>query len=456
MTAARFAAGLGVRVALVETDRIGGDCTWTGFVPSKPLLKSAKLAHEMRDSGRYGMDAAEPRVDFPAVMGRVRSVMAEVYRGESAEVLRGEGIDVYLGEARFTSPRSVEVDGQEIRGRRFLIATGAGPVVPPISGLESVGFLTYETFWSLEELPGRLLVIGGGAVGCELAQAAGQLGARVTVLEQAASLLPGAEPEASELLRESLTGEGVEVRVGCGVERVWGDGEEVRVWGGGEEFAGDALLVAVGRRAKVDGLDLESAGVAHGSRGVTVGDKLRTSQRHIYAAGDCTGGPQFSHYAGFQGFLAARNALLPGAGLGVRKGAPWAIFTDPEIAGTGLTEAQAVERFGEQVRVGVWPMERVDRAAAEGDTRGFIKVVYRKNGGILGVTIAGTRAGEMIHEWALAMDRSLKLGDLAQTMHVYPTFSMGNQQVALELRLEGMLAGWPGRVIKKLARMSWR
>ena len=190
MTAARFAAGLGVRVALVETDRIGGDCTWTGFVPSKPLLKSAKLAHEMRDSGRYGMDAAEPRVDFPAVMGRVRSVMAEVYRRESAEVLSGEGIDVYLGEARFTSPRSVEVDGQEIRGRRFLIATGAGPVVPPISGLESVGFLTYETFWSLEELPGRLLVIGGGAVGCELAQAARRLGARVTVLEQAASLLP--------------------------------------------------------------------------------------------------------------------------------------------------------------------------------------------------------------------------------------------------------------------------
>ena len=289
-------------MALVERDRIGGDCTWTGCVPSKTLLRSAKLAHEMRDSGRYGMDAAEPRVDFPAVMGRVRSVMADVYRGESAEVLRGEGIDVYLGEARFTSPRSVEVDGQEIRGRRFLIATGAGPVVPPISGLESVGFLTYETFWSLEELPGRLLVIGGGAVGCELAQAAGRLGARVTVLEQAASLLAGAEPEASELLRESLTAEGVEVRVGCGVERVWGNGEEARVWGGGEEFAGDALLVAVGRRAKVDGLDLESAEVAHGPLGVTVGDKLRTSQRHIYAAGDCTGGPQFSHYAGFQGF----------------------------------------------------------------------------------------------------------------------------------------------------------
>ncbi len=452
LTAADFAARLGKKVALVERDRVGGDCTWTGCIPSKTLLKAAGVAQAMRQAGRFGIAPVNPSVNLMDVLACVRAVIQQVYQAESPDALRARGIDVYLGEAGFISPNTVTAGGHQLTARRFVIATGARPAVPPINGLDAMAFLTYETVWDLPATPQRMVIIGGGAIGCELAQAFSRLGVGVTVVESESRILPQADPEVAELLQERLALEGVDFRLGARVESVGKRDRVVHVKAGGADLETDALLVAVGRRPNLNGLNLEAAGVSATPIGITVDRRLRTSQKRIYAAGDCLGGPQFTHYAGFQGFIAARNALLPGSSRGLPDTVPWAIFTDPEIAHAGLSEADAMARYGSKVLVCRWPMERVDRAVTEGNTDGFIKLVHRPNGEILGVTIAGGNAAEAIHEWILAMDQGVKLGALASTMHVYPTYSMGSQQAALSVTLDRMLSGWSGRIIGRLPR----
>ncbi|MDA0733311.1 MAG: mercuric reductase [Chloroflexi bacterium] len=453
LTAAGFAVQLGKKVALVEKDRLGGDCTWTGCVPSKALVKSAKVAHDMRHANRYGVGPAEPVIDIRAVLDHVRSVVDQVYQPESPDALRAEGVDVHLGQASFVDPHTITVGEARLSAHRFLIATGAHPFIPPIDGLDSVDYLTYESIWDLESLPKRLVVIGGGPIGCELAQALCRLGAGVTLLEDDTRILPQEEPEVSALIQQQMAEDGVEFRLNSRAQRIWKQDGEIHIVAGGQELTGDALLLSVGRRPTVDGLDLEQAGIEYSSRGIAVNDQLRTSQRHIYAAGDCTGGYQFTHYAGFQGFMAVRNALLPGAATAVLDRVPSATFTDPEIAHVGLTEAQASEKYGDGAVVCSWPMERVDRAITEGDTAGFIKIVHRPDGTILGVTIANSRAGEMIQEWILAMDRRMKIGELVNSLHIYPTYSMASQQAALHIKVGQMLTGTSGRIIRGLARL---
>ena len=342
LSAAAFAAQLGVRVALVEKHRIGGDCTWTGCVPSKTLLKTAKVAHEMRTADRYGLSAAEPRVDLKAVMAHVRDVIGEIAKEESPEALRAEGIEVVLGEARFVDPHTLVAGDTTLAARRFLIATGAHPFVPPIRGLDDVDYLTYETVWDLETLPRHLLIVGGGPIGCEIAQAFRRLGAEVTLLASRDRLLPRDDPQASRVLAKVFEEEGIRVLFEARVELVWKDeaatADGIHVGEGGNGLVGDALLLATGRRPTVTGLDLDKAGVLYSEQGIQVDDNLRTSQQHIYAAGDCTGGLQFTHYAGWQAVMAVRNALLPGASKGVTEQVPWTTFTDPEVAHIGLTE----------------------------------------------------------------------------------------------------------------------
>ena len=453
LTAAGFAVQLGARTALVEKHRIGGDCTWTGCVPSKTLLKAAKVAHEMRTAGLHGLSPIEPGVDLKQVMAHVRAVVADVYQHESPESLRSDGIDVFLGGARFLDPYTLAVGETTLTARRVLVATGAHPYIPPVEGLDKVDYLTYENVWDLEALPSHLIVVGGGPIGCEMAQAFRRLGAGVTLVEGMERLLLNDEPDAAHVMANRFAGEGIDLRFNTIIEGAWQDRTGIHVVASGDELLGDALLLAVGRRPNVDGLGLEEAGIAYSEHGIQVDDHLRTSQRHIYAAGDCLGGYQFTHYAGWQAFMAVRNALLPGATRGIADRVPWTTFTDPEVAHVGLTETQARDKFGDSVMTCEWPMEHVDRARAEGDTAGFFKLIHKQDGTLLGVTIVAGRAGEMIHEWIMALDQGLKVGDLANSIHVYPTYSMASMQAAAHIRVAQLLSGTSGRVVRGLARL---
>ena len=451
LTAARFAATLGRRVALIEADRVGGDCTWTGCVPSKALLQAAKVAHAVRQSGEYGIQGGEPEIDFAGVMARVRRVIDQIYAAESPDALRAEGIDVIEGRAEFEDARSVSVGNRSISAKYFLICTGASPFVPPIPGLAETPYLTYENFWNLESLPQRLIVVGGGPIGCELAQACQRLGSRVTLVEALDRILPNDDPEAAHMVGDSLRWDGVDLRLGAPVESVsTNESGSITVTAGGEEVVGDGILVAVGRRPNVDGLGLENAGVEFSQTGLTVDDYLRTSAKNIYAAGDCVGGFQFTHYAGYQGAMAVRNMLLPGRSKARPMHPPWATFTDPEVAHVGYTEEQARDRFGGKVRVSTLPMGSVDRAVTDGATEGFIKVVYRDNGTVLGATVVGRNAAEALQGWAIALEQGLKMGDVARAMQAYPSLGTGNQQVAWDAYLDGLTRGITGRVLRWL------
>jgi pyruvate/2-oxoglutarate dehydrogenase complex dihydrolipoamide dehydrogenase (E3) component len=453
LTAAGFAVQLGARVALVEKRRIGGDCTWTGCVPSKALLKVSKVAHQMHTASSYGLPAVEPEVDLKAVMAHVRAVIADVYQYETPEALRADGIDVFLGAARFLDPHTLTAGGATLTARHFLIATGAHPFIPPIVGLDGVDYLTYESIWDLEALPEHLLVVGAGPVGCEMAQAFRRLGASVTLVVSRDRVLPRDELAASRVLGEVLAAEGIELHYNSRAESVWQGDDGIHLVAGGVESVGDGLLVAAGRRPNVDGLGLQQAGVEYSAKGIPVDDHLRTNQRHIYAAGDCVGSYQYTHYAGWQAFIAARNALLPGTSKGVTDRVPRATFTDPEVAHVGWTEEQAREEFGDDVMTCEWPMEHVDRAQTERDTAGFIKLVHRKDGTLRGATIVAGRAGEMIHEWIVALEHGLKVGDLAGIIHVYPTYSTATMQAAAAIRVTTLLSGTSGRVVRTLARL---
>lgn len=455
LTAAGFATQLGARIALIEKNRIGGDCTWTGCIPSKTLLKTAKVAHQMRTADRYGLTPVNPKVDLKSVMSRVRNVIDQVYEHESPEALRANGVDVLIGNVRFIDPHTLAVNDTTVTARHVLLTTGAHSLIPPINGLDSVNYLTYETIWEIEVLPAHLLVIGAGPIGCEMAQAFCRLGSKVTLIEGMERLLPRDEPTASKVLAEVFTSEGINLSFNVPVERAWQDKDGIHILGGGQEFTGDALLVAVGRRPNVDSLALEKAGVTYNAGGIEVDEHLRTSQRHIYAAGDCTGSHQFTHYAGWQATMAVRNALLPGAAKGISDRVPWTTFTDPEVAHVGLTEEQARERFGDGVMTCDWPMARVDRARTEGDTAGFLKLIHKPDGTLLGVTIVCGRAGEMIHEWIVAIEHSLKVGDLSQVIHVYPTYSTASMQSTAEIRMAQLSNGMSGKIIRSAVRL-WR
>ena len=453
LTGAAFAAQLGRSVAIVEKNRIGGDCTWTGCVPSKTLLKAARVAHQMRSADTFGLGTVEPQVDFKRIMAHVREVVNEVYRQESPDTIRTDGIDIFPAAASFLDPHTIAAGEAVLTARRILLATGARPFIPPVPGLDSVKYLTYENVWDLESLPKHLMVIGGGPVGCEMAQAFRRLGSQVTIVDAADRLLPQDEPEASGVLAEKFVQEGIDVRLNSAVQGARQDGDAIYIAAGGKELMGDVLLLAVGRRPNVAGVELDRAGVIYSELGIQVNVHLRTTQQHIYAAGDCTGGYQFTHYAGWQAFMAARNALLPGTSNGIPDHVPWTTFTDPEVAHVGLSESEAVEKLGDTVMTCYWPMERVDRALAEGETDGFIKLVHTKNGNVLGATIVAARAGEMIQEWTIALDQRMKVGDVARSIHVYPTYSMASMQAAADIRVGQLLGGTSGRVIRGLSRL---
>jgi len=425
--AARAGADAGARVLLVSEGEIGGECTFTGCVPSKTLI-----------------EAAARGATFPAAMTAVLHAVAAIAATETPEALAADGIEVLRGRAMFTSSREIGVDGHVLRARGFVVATGSQPAVPPVSGLAGVDYLTNETIFDLGELPGALAVLGGGPVGCELAQAFARLGSQVTLIEAAPRLLPAADPEASRVLAEVFRAEGISVRTGVAAAHVKDGGKGVVVTlPGGEELTADRLLVATGRGPVTGRLGLQAAGIRQDERGCILTDRhLATTAAGIYAAGDVTGRMPFTHAAFAMGRLAARNALRrpwspPGS---FATGAiPWVVFTDPEVAQVGLTETQAA-RSRPGARVAYLPMSEADRAVTAARTDGFVKIIAGRRhilgdtggGRVLGATIVAPRAGEMIHEPALAMRAGLFTGRLAQATHAYPTWSLAIQQATAQ------------------------
>jgi len=455
--AAPFAARLGARVALVEKDRIGGDCTNYGCVPSKALLKAAGVAWHLRTADRFGQDPVELTVDLGRIMAVVRKAIDRAYALETPEVLAQAGVDVIQGAARFEDPHTVAVGAQtRMKARHVLVCTGAHPITPAIPGLDQTPHWNYQTVWQQDRLPDRLLVLGSGPVGTELTQAFTRFGSQVTVFERGDRPLRLADPEASAIVRQVFEDEGVQFRFGAKVEQVRSKNGTIVVTDRGDDIEGDALLVAVGRRPAVEGLDLERAGVRYSAHGIEVDEHLRTSQKHIYACGDVIGSFQFTHYAAWQASMAVRTMLFPGSSTGVRSHIPWTVFTDPEVAQCGLSEADARSRYPgrEGVQVARWPLDHVDRAVTDQDLRGFIKVVHRRNGEILGAQIVATRAGEIIEEFALAIDQRIELGSLASSIHVYPTYATGVQQLAAEVRLESVARSRIVKWARRAARLQ--
>lgn len=450
LIAADFASKLGARVALLERDRIGGDCTWTGCVPSKSLLRVAKAAHEMRRSSRFGIRSQEPIVDMTSVRDYLRSAIAQIYRGTTPEALQQKGMDVILGQVSFVDPHTLLVGEATIEAKKILIATGAQPVIPATPGLKDTPFLTYREIFENDRLPSTMVVMGGGPVGVEVAQAYQRLGTQVTIL--ADRLLEKEEPEASEILLRVFEREGLAVifERAISVER---SGERITVHTAHRQIDCDVLFVAAGRRPTLDGLNLEAAGLQYGDHGIAVNNRLQTSVRHIYAAGDVIGGQQFSHLAGWQGFYAARNALLPGSASGTANVVPRVTFTDPEVAQVGKTEAAARSLHGKDVVVTSWPIEREDRAVCDDDRDGILKFITTRKGIILGATIVGHRAGETITEFALAMKNNLKISDVALSIHPYPTYSTGVQLLASDMAVTQLLQGISGRLIRAVSKM---
>ena len=454
LVTASGSAGLGARVALVERERMGGECLWTGCVPSKALLACAKAAAQARSASRLGVHA-EPRIDFAGVMRWVHGARESIYPHDSPERYRGLGVDVIEGTARFTGERTLDVDGRILQAKRIVIATGSRPAVPPIPGLASTSFLTNETIFEITEQPRHLLVLGGGASGVELAQAFARLGSRVTVLERGTAFLPREEPELAAMLRICLEKDGVVLQMGADVTAARRDGERIvlTVSAGGavREVEGTHLLVATGRESRTDTMDLARGGVATGPGGVQVDRHLRTTAAGVWACGDCVGGPRFTHVADYQARLVIRNAFFPFKGTADYSAIPWITYTDPELAHVGLTEAEARERHGDGVRVFTRPFQDVDRAIADGHTAGAVRLVTSAKGKLLGGHILGAGAGDMIGEVALAVARGLSVNAIGGVVHAYPSMPEAVRQAAEQYN-RARFTGAAKRVARWFAR----
>ena len=443
MVGAEFAATIGLRVAVIERGRVGGDCLWTGCVPSKALLASAKAAHTMRVAEKYGLPSVDPLdIDSSLVWKRIRSIQQDL-AGTDDDPARfaAMGIEIISGQARIAGPNTVELVGQDrtLETRVILLCTGSRPLTPPIDGLRDAGFLTSENVFEIERAPKSIVMIGGGPIAVEMAQGFTRLGIRTTVLQKGPGILPRDEPDLVATLTGLLRDEGVDLRVNVATERVAvAEGRKI-VFGAenGEPARWDAeeLFVAAGRRPNIEGLGLDEVGVKVGRRGIEVDERMRTSVPSIYAAGDVAGRFLFTHSAAYEAVRAVRDAFYPGKGK-VTDFVPWCTFTDPELAHAGLTVAEAEIKHGDDVEVYRMELAHSDRARADGASEGVIVVVTAK-GKLVGAHILAPSAGEMIHELALAITEGMKLAELASLIHVYPTLSTGIGQLAGEAAFEG-------------------
>jgi pyruvate/2-oxoglutarate dehydrogenase complex dihydrolipoamide dehydrogenase (E3) component len=435
LSVAAAAAAFGVDVVLIEKGKMGGDCLNYGCVPSKAMIAAGKHAHAIAEAPNYGVSAGDVKVDFRKVHNHVHSVIGAIAPNDSVERFRAMGVNVIEAEARFTDKATVMAGDTEIRARRFVVATGSSALVPPIPGLDTVEYLTNETLFERTRAPRHLIVVGGGPIGMEMAQAHRRLGAQVTVVEGLKALGKD-DPELAAIVLDNIRAEGVTILEGSKVTSVEKRGKTgVRINyesdNGAGHVDGTDVLVAVGRLANVEGLGLDKAGIDHDRRGIKVGANLRTSNSRVYAIGDVAGGLQFTHVAGYHAGLVVQQILFRAPAKENRDIIPWATFTDPELAHVGLTEEEAAKRHGGRISVLRWPYAENDRAQAERKTQGLIKMVVDRKARILGVSIAGAGAGEMINMWALAVTNGLKLKDVRGYVPPYPTMAEIGKRAAI-------------------------
>lgn len=428
LVVASGAAQLGLKVTLIEKQpNLGGDCLHYGCVPSKCLIHAAKVASLQRRGGEFGLVSLNVKADLGQVNGYVQRVIAHIQKHDDPERFRRYGCSVLFGAPEFSDPHTIRVNGETISSRRFVIATGSRPAVPPIAGLVEAGYITNLDVFSLASLPARLVVLGGGPIGIELAQALGRLGSRITLVEKAEHILPREDPEVSTLLRARLEAEGIIIHTGTSVVRAWRADHskflECRRVNDGQviELETDEILAAAGRRPNVVGLNLEAAGVIYGARGIEVDRRQRTSARHIYACGDVCGPYPFTHMAEYQAGIVISNVVFRFPKKADYRVVPWVTFSDPELARVGLSESEAKSR-GLVPTVLRFPFKEVDRAITDSETDGLVKLVVHK-GRIIGASILGPHAGELLHEIVLAMKLGAGIGTISATIHAYPTLA---------------------------------
>ncbi len=450
LVSASGAAYLGARVALVERAALGGDCLWTGCVPSKALLASAGAAQRIRTGSELGLPPLEVHPCFRQVMERVRAARAKVAVHDEPERIRARGIDVHFGSARFTGPGELDVEGVgTLRSKRIVIATGARPALPPVEGLKDSGYLTHEVAFDQDELPPTVLILGAGPIGLEFAQMYGRLGAQVTVLEMLPEILPKEDPEAAAVTRGSLESEGITFVLGAKASQVEfeGDTRIVRTHDG-RRFTAGLLFVATGRRPNTEGLELDRAGVEATDGDPRVDERLRTSARGVWAAGDVTGGPQFTHAADAMARTVVRNALLPLSSKVDLTNVPRVTYTDPEVAHVGQSHQEAQEGGGATYR---YEFSDLDRAIADGSTTGFTKISADGKGRILGATIVAKGGGELLMPLVLARKHGLSLADISGTIFPYPTMVEGVKRTA-DAYQRTRLEGPAGEILRKVVR----
>lgn len=457
LVAAAGAAILGARVALIERHLTGGDCLNYGCVPSKALVRSARAAHAVAEAPEFGIETSAAKIEFADVMRRVRRVRAEIAPNDSVRRFAALGVDVFLGHGHFTSKRSLEVEGQRMEFRKAIISTGARAAVPPIPGLAEAGYLTNETVFSLTALPRRLIVIGGGPIGCELAQALTRLGSKVSLVSDVPRLLPKEDVDVAALLEQQFRREGIELILGAKVERAEKSavGKILIIDRGQpkETVVGDEILLAVGRAPNVEGLNLEAAGVKYDDKGVTVDDHLRTSNRSIFAAGDIGSHYHFTHAAEALGRIALQNALFFGRKRASDLVVPWCTYTDPEIAHVGWNEESA-RKSGTEMETFTLPFTDNDRAVVDSDTQGFARVhVRKKDGKLLGATLVSRHAGESIGELVMAIQLKMKIGELSAIIHPYPTQGEIIKRLG-DASQRGRLKPWMKQALVKM--FQWR
>ena len=446
---------LGAETVLIESHRMGGDCLNTGCVPSKSLLATAHAASAHKRAAQFGLEQPAPRIDFARVQQHVRGVIAAIAPNDSQERFTGLGVTVLREQARFTAPNEVLAGDIRIRARRFVIATGSAAFVPPLPGLRDLPYLTNETIFDVDRLPEHLLIMGGGPIGCELAQAFARLGARVSIVEMM-TILPKDDAEAADVVRRALIADGVSLYEGHKVVNAAKAGGavvlEIEKDGSRRRLEGSHLLVAAGRRARVSDLGLDRAGVAHSDKGIAVDRRLRTSNKRIFAVGDVAGGPQFTHLAAYHAGIVIRNALFRLPAKVDLSALPWVTFTDPELAHVGLNEAAA--RAQGPIRILRWPLSENDRAQAEHRLDGFIKIIVTEKGRILGADIVGPSAGEMIHLWTLAVSQKMKIGAVAGMIAPYPTLAEIGKRAAGNYYLAKLFSPGTKRLVRFLARFG--
>ncbi len=456
LSVASGAAQLGVKTVLIERAEMGGDCLNFGCIPSKALLAAAKQAERMRGGLPFGIAPVEPEVDFAGVNDHVRAVIDSIRPMDSQERFEELGCLVIRESARFVSPTELVAGEHKVTARRFVIATGSSPATPPILGLDSVPFFTNETIFSNRDLPEQLLIIGGGPIGMEMAQAHRRLGAAVTVIE-GLSVLGRDDPEMTAVLIEQQEKEGVIIRQGCPVAEVRGSTGNIEVvldMGGQHEVIhGTHLLVAAGRAPSIADLDLQAAGIQATPRGISVDSRLRTTNKHVFAIGDVTGGYQFTHVANEHAGIVIRNALFRLPARARTNAIPWVTYTDPELANVGLSEQDARAQYRD-ITVTRWPLLENDRARAEHKTEGLIKVVTSKRGKILGVCIVCENAGLLIQPWILAINSGLKMRDMASHIAPYPTLGEISKRVAGKYFADDLFAPRTQKLVRFLSRFG--